>query len=133
MVESDLKRDEGRRGRPYNDSRGIQTIGYGHNLQASELCEEALLAQLRHDIAEAVAGLDREISWWRGQPEPVQRVLINLAFNLGVPTLLTFQRTLGYLQGARYADAAKALLDSKYATQVGQRAVRLALLIRSVV
>lgn len=29
-----LKRDEGRRPMPYQDSRGIWTAGYGHNMRA---------------------------------------------------------------------------------------------------
>lgn len=131
LVLADLKRDEGRRTRPYLDSRGIQTIGYGHNLVAAGLCEEALSAQLQFDLDLALQALTTRLPWWVLQPASVQRVLINLSYNLGIGTLVTFKTTLALIRAARYPEAAQALLQSKYATQVGDRAVRLAELLRT--
>jgi lysozyme len=130
----DLKRDEGRRDKPYRDTKGILTIGYGHNLEAEGLCEAALLAQLEYDIqTKAIAPLDRNLPWWREHPEDVQRVLANLMFNMGWGTLRQFKRTLKFIELGQYKAAAAALLESLYATQVGQRAERLAQILRSVV
>lgn len=133
LLEKELIRDEGWRDRPYKDSLGFLTIGVGHNLSASGLCPEAILVQLRHDIEEARAFLDRRLPWWVETPEPVQRVLINLTFNLG-SKLLQFKHTLADIQAGHYAKAADELLASEpWATQVGQRAVRLANVLRNVV
>ena len=52
-------------------------------------------------------------------------MLINMAFNLG-GKLLTFGHTLTAMQHGDYAAAANAMLASKWAAQVGQRAQRLA-------
>jgi lysozyme len=133
-LRSDLKRDEGRRALPYRDSLGYLTIGYGHNLDAEGLCEAALSAQLDYDIeTKAIAPLDRNLPWWRSQPEGVQRVLANLMFNLGPAKLLKFKQTLRFIEARQYKSAADSLLKSLYAKQVGQRAIRLAEILRAVV
>lgn len=127
----DLIRDEGRRDRPYRDSKGILTIGYGHNLEAAPLCEAAIRAQLDFDIAAHLGDLDTALPWWRDQPEAVQRVIGNLGFNLGVGRLVMFKNTLKALREGRYTDAAQGLRTSLYAKQVGARAERLAQLLES--
>ena len=133
-LKKDLKRDEGFRSRPYKDSVGVTTIGYGHNLEAEGLCEEALSVQLDYDIrTKAVEPLDRNLPWWREQPEDVQRVLANLMFNLGPLRLLKFRQTLKFIELGQYKAAADSLLKTLYARQVGQRAYRLAMLLRNVV
>lgn len=58
-------------------------------------------------------------------------VLVNMAFNMGVPTLLTFKNTLALLQKAvledgRYSKVADGMLNSKWARQVKGRARELA-------
>lgn len=133
LVLADLKRDEGRRTRPYADSRGIQTIGYGHNLVAAGLCEAAITAQLTYDLDLALQSLTLKFPWWVAQPAPVQRVLLNLCYNTGIGGLATFTTFLGLIQARKYPEAAQALLQSKYATQVGDRAVRLAELLKTTV
>src|ERR1043165_3806745 len=109
-VYADLKRDEGRLDRPYPDTLGALTIGYGHNLDASGLCEPALQAQLECDVAAVIRDLDTMIPWWQFSHHTVKRVLINLGFNLGVPRLLNFKHTLDLLQARNYVAAADALL-----------------------
>jgi lysozyme len=126
LIQADLKRDEGRRDKPYTDSRGFLTIGFGHNLTAEGLCEAALTAQLDFDIQTAVTALNTHLPWWSAQPEPVQRVLVNLTFNLGILGLLKFTHTLTFMQDGNYPVAAQGLLDSVWAKQVGARAQRLA-------
>lgn len=132
-IEADLIRDEGTRDKVYKDSRGFNTIGVGHNLDAEGLCQEAIYAQLQYDVKQKEKDLDAHLAWWREHPEPVQRVLLNLCFNLGIHSLLTFKATLLAIRVKQYSIAATHLLDSLYAKQVGQRAVRLANLLRSIV
>jgi lysozyme len=132
QVYADLKRDEGRRDRPYRDSVGVLSIGYGHNLEAKGLCEAALIAQLEYDVDSVILDLYKELPWWKDQPPQVQRVLINLAFNLGIGGLKTFVNTLALIKAGKYSEAADHLMDSLYARQVGQRADRLATILRSI-
>lgn len=55
-----------------------------------------------------------------------QAVLINMAFNLGKAKLLGFKRTLEAIALRDFDNAALYMLQSKWAAQVGQRAIRLA-------
>jgi lysozyme len=52
-------------------------------------------------------------------------VLVNMAFNMGINGLLGFKHTLELVRTGNYADAADAMLNSKWAEQVGPRAKRL--------
>ncbi|MDJ1160766.1 glycoside hydrolase family protein [Burkholderia gladioli pv. gladioli] len=134
LLEAELRRDEGVRYSIYLDTAGIPTVGVGHNCQVSPLptgwtcpLTDAQVNQLlANDIASTLAKLDRNLPWWRGMDEVRQRVVANLAFNLGIGTLLTFKNTLAAMQRGSYSVAAAGMLNSKWATQVGARATRLA-------
>ena len=63
-------------------------------------------------------------------PDSVQDALINLSFNMGIARLLQFKRMLLALKNKHWIKAADELLDSRYATQVGQRALDVAEMIR---
>ncbi|MGS1004683.1 glycoside hydrolase family protein [Burkholderia glumae] len=134
LLEAELRRDEGVRYSIYLDTAGIPTVGVVHNCQVSPLptgwtcpLTDAQVNQLlANDIASTLAKLDRSLPWWRGMDEVRQRVVANLAFNLGIGTLLTFKNTLAAMQRGSYSVAAAGMLNSKWATQVGARATRLA-------
>ncbi len=55
-----------------------------------------------------------------------QDVLANMCFNMGIGTLMTFHNTLAAMHDQRWEDAAEGMLASKWASQVGARADRLA-------
>ncbi len=126
-----LKKHEGYRRFPYYCSAGKLTIGYGYNLDAGMPEKEAaLLLAFRVNSLHARAA--RTWPWYLYQPEPVQSVLINMAYNLGPSRLLGFRRMLAALKNNNYSLAAVELLDSKYATQVKGRADDLAAMLRNV-
>ena len=54
-----------------------------------------------------------------------------MAFNLGIAGLKRFKKMLMAMACGYFEDAAKECLDSKYAKEVGQRAVRIAETIRT--
>jgi lysozyme len=126
----ELARDEGLRLKPYRCTAGKLTIGYGRNLDDVGITKDEAEYLLRMDIARAMVDLDRYLPWWRDLDEIRQRVMVNLAFNLGMQGLLGFKRTLRHVKAGEYLEAAQALLDSKYAKQVGPRAIRLATMMR---
>lgn len=132
LIERELIRDEGKRLKIYPDSEGIPTIGIGRNLRDRGLSEVEVAFLFVNDIDRVEADLDRELPWWRTLDEVRQRVLFNMAFNLGADSrvpgqdrLLKFKNTLALIEQGAYAKAAKAMLKSKWAKQVGPRAVRL--------
>lgn len=130
-LESDLRRDEGVREKPYTDSVGKLSIGVGRNLDDVGLRDDEIALMLQNDIKAAEADLDRNVSWWRGMPEPAQRALVNMAFNMGIRKLLGFRKMLAALQNNNYNKAAEEAMDSKWATQVGKRSERISGLYRS--
>ncbi|MBB6251696.1 glycoside hydrolase family protein [Nitrospirillum iridis] len=127
---ADLRRDEGVRLKPYADTVGKLTIGVGRNLSDVGLSTSEVDLLLSNDIERVRDDLDRALPWWRALSEARQRAVANMAFNMGVPTLQTFHTTLGHLQAGRFGQAADAALASRWASQVGARAGRIATLIR---
>jgi lysozyme len=81
---------------------------------------------LIEDVKKAIKELDRAAQGWRNHSETRQNVLIELCFNLGMPRLLGFVKFWSALRSQSYAVAAQELLASKWAKQVGQRAITLA-------
>lgn len=131
QVKDDLKRDEGSRLKPYRCTAGKLTIGIGRNLDDKGISQQEAEYMLENDIYECVDNLNRMLPWWKSKPEPVKRVLLNMCFNLGIAGLMKFENTLRFIESNEYARAADNMLLSKWATQVGERAVRLAKLILS--
>lgn len=121
-----LKRHEGKRNALYHDSRGVETIGYGHNLRDRPLSDDAVNAIFDDDIADVMAEVDEQLPWSAALNEPRQWVLYNMAFNLGVAGLLTFRNALAFIEAGQFTEAAMAMLDSLWAVQVGSRATELA-------
>lgn len=136
---ADLKRDEGLRLAAYPDplSGGDPwTIGYGHTgpevrkglVWTEGQAEAALIA----DIIKHRDELRRHLPWVARLEPARQRVLDNMAFNLGVGKpggskgLLGFKNTLAMIERGDYAAAADAMGKSLWAKQVKGRAVRLA-------
>lgn len=128
----DLKRDEGLRLFPYLDTVGKWTIGFGRNLSDRGISTEEASFLLNNDMADTSREMEaRFISMdLTGLNEPIQRALVNMAFNMGVPRLMKFIKMWDALQRGHYATAADEALDSKWAQQVGPRANRIAALIR---
>ena len=122
----ELTRDEGFKLKPYRDTVGKLSIGVGRNLDDVGISSEEAGILLSHDIDRTVDALDAAIPWWRSLDDVRQRVLANMAFNMGVAGLLGFKNTLAAVRDGRYADASAGMLASKWAGQVGARAARLA-------
>ena len=132
LLIEELRRDEGVRYSPYLDSVGVKTVGVGHNLEACPLKltypinDEQVDLILSADLVSVFHDLDGNIGWWRTLSYPRKRVLANMCFNLGITRLLGFRRMLLAVERGHYDQAAREMLQSKWATQVFGRAVRLA-------
>lgn len=140
-----LKRHEGERRRggrhaAYRCSAGALTIGWGHNLDASpvqglgpgsRISDEVAESLLRHDLAAAARSLDARLPWWRGLDPVRGAVLLDMAFNMGAARLGSFRRMLDAVKAGRWDEASEEMLDSRWASQVGRRAVTLAHMMRT--
>lgn len=120
-----LKRDEGCRLKPYKDTTGHLTIGYGHNLDNGITLEMAAML-LEQDIAIAVASLRGRFDWFDTLSGPRQAALTNMVFNLGINKFMEFHGMLNALDNGDFHTAALHMLNSKWHDQVGARAERIA-------
>jgi lysozyme len=121
-----LRLHEGERLKPYRCTAGKLTIGVGRNLEDRGITRDESAMLLANDITAMETELVRALPWVTQLNEVRQRVLLDMAFNMGVVGLLNFKRTLATIQAGDYQQAATMMLDSKWARQVGQRAERLA-------
>lgn len=120
-----LMSDEGLRLKPYKDTVGKLTIGVGRNLDDVGISQDEAMEMLANDIRRTYSAVTTALPWFLKLNDARQNVLLNMAFNLGIQGLLGFKHTLDLIQTGHYSDAAEAMLQSKWAKQVGQRAVRL--------
>lgn len=133
---SQLKRHEGFSLEAYTCPAGFLTIGWGHNVEArpvpgvekvgdtiSRGSAEILLFQ---DVKAVARELDDKLGWWRKMEEPRQAVVLNMAFNMGVPRLQTFKMALSAMKIGDFNRAGTEMLDSRWAEQVRGRAAELA-------
>ena len=121
-----LIRDEGFRLRAYRDTEGLLTIGVGRNLDAVGLYPDEVEYLLSNDIRRVQDGVALAIPWSGNLDEARRGILENMAFNLGIRGLLQFRKMLTAAEAGSWDEAAEEMLDSKWARQVGDRAVRLA-------
>lgn len=110
---------------PYKDTVGKLTTGYGRNITDKGFSEDEARLMLYNDIQEVIDGL-RKGYWWFDELDDIrQEVVINMAFNLGMAGFGKFRNTIGYISDGNYRQAASNMLQSRWAAQVGRRAVEL--------
>jgi lysozyme len=133
-IEEMLLEEEGYRAHVYKDSLGISTIGVGRNVDKLHggpgITKEEALYLLRNDIAKVQKQLQRELPWIAQLDDVRRKVLIDMAFNLGIGGLLKFRNTLRAVKEQRWDDAAAGMVNSLWHRQVGLRARRLALMMK---
>jgi lysozyme len=128
LLRKELIRDEGLRLIAYKDSVGLWTIGVGHLLgevkRMAIITREEAFALLEPDMDRAHAIAVGLVPTFGQLSESRQRVLVNMAFNLG-NRLMGFKVFLARIAAEDWPGAGAAMMNSKWATQVGDRAVRL--------
>jgi lysozyme len=122
---------EGVRLKPYRDTVGKLTIGIGRNLDDRGITREEAEYLLSNDISDVWLRLVSLLPFFARLDTVRQSILLDMAFNLGVPGLMAFKNTLAAIGDGRYADAAAGMLASRWAEQVGRRAQRLSEMMRT--
>lgn len=131
MLTALLKRHEGKRLKPYLDTTGHLTIGYGRNLDSKGISDAEAEYLLSEDIADVWSQISTHLPWVFDLSSVRQAVLADMCFNLGIGGLLTFKKTLALVQAHQYAEASDQMLRSKWARQVKSRATRLSTMMRT--
>ncbi len=130
-LKTQLMRHEGVRTKPYEDTEGILTIGVGRNLEDKGLSESEVNMLLDNDINDALIECTRLIPAWHRMNGVRKQVLVNMMFNLGAPRLMNFVKLMAAVKIGDYETAAAEMLDSKWARQVGDRALELSRMMRN--
>lgn len=115
----------GGRHRMYTDSVGKITIGYGRNLSDRGLSDSEAAFLLNNDMADVVEECRREFSWFDKLDDTRQEVILNMVFNLGMPKFKKFKKTIAHIEQRKFTMAGEEMLNSKWARQVGIRALEL--------
>jgi lysozyme len=134
-INDQLVRDEGVRLFKYADSRGFDTIGVGHNLDANplpfDISQGITYAQatqiLNEDLARVTSQLFADLPWLKDLDVVRRGVFQNMGFNMGVGGILEFHHDLADTRAGNYVQAAADMKASEWYVQVGARAQRLCL------
>ena len=142
-----LIQHEGLRLEVYQDTLGIDTIGIGRNLEDRGITEQELsdlgIPNIEHVYENGITEVDAvylatndveivETELVRAHPcvdkldSVRQLILMDMAFNMGVPRLCKFKNMWAAIHEADFPTAAKEMLDSRWANQVKSRATKLA-------
>lgn len=121
---------EGYKTKPYEDTVGKLTIGVGFNLTDVGLYPNEIDFILRNRIQLVEEFLERKVPFYN-ELDPVRKaVLQDMCYNMGEEPFdydgyKDWPIFLGQVQSGDYVSAAANMLSTKWASQVGQRAVRL--------
>ena len=143
MIAKDIKGlltlHEGRVPHAYQDSLGYLTIGIGHLIdqrKGGRLPDHIIDALFEYDLWEHTRALSAAIPWV-GQLDAVRHaVLVDMTFNLGPEPFdgdgfKDWPIFVGQVRSGQYEAAAANMLSTLWAKQVGERAVRLAEMMRT--
>lgn len=114
-----INEHEGLSLKPYQDSRGVWTIGYGTNITQISLHEAEMLRDSRLTEAHEAAS---EYDWWLNLTNARQRVVVEMIYQLGQHGFDGFVKMQGALSRGDYEHAAYEMLDSQWRKQVPERA-----------
>ena len=137
-LKKSIKYHEGFRDHVYLDSLGKKTIGYGHLCRSDESWDmdkandiEVLEECFEKDFQVAVNGAETLIGKIN-MNNTAKEVIIEMVFQLGKTGVKKFKKMWAAFKKGDTKEAAKQMLDSKWADQTSQRAEHLASIIRSI-
>lgn len=135
IVKEDLIRHEGYVSEIYLCSEGYPTFGIGHMVTEEDMehtwpvgtpvTDERILEVFKKDCEIAYTDACTLVLNFAGQAPDAQRVLVNMAFNLGRNRLSKFKNMLKYVNEGNYLMAANEMINSKWYGQVGRRSAEL--------
>ena len=141
-----IKGHEGFRGKPYLDSRGFATIGYGRRLypkvgegknpdafidapkvKTTREAEDLWLLNYVRDLHTVMASAFEHCDAYLFRLSDQRKaVILEMAYQLGLGGTADFQRMWGWVQLSEWQRAGGAMLDSKWRVQTPNRCEDLA-------
>jgi len=141
IVREDLTRHEGYVAEIYLDTEHLPTFGIGHLVTEDDIEhgwpvgtpveEERILNVFASDCEVAHTDACALFLNFASLPLQVQRVLVNMAFNLGRNRLGQFKKMISAVNEGNYSKAADEMMDSRWYSQVKTRGVELVDMMKS--
>ena len=128
-----LKLHEGVRSHVYLCSAGYETLGVGRNISESGLglSDDEIEYLLNNDIKRVREELEDAYFWFPALNEARQDAMIDICFNLGLTRLRGFVNALEAMSREQFDIAADEIMDSRWATKVGNRDLEVTEMIRT--
>ena len=129
-----LMKHEGVETHAYTDTVGKLTIGVGRNIDpvgGLGLSKKEIAYLLQNDVDRVEQELVNSIPWVEHIEWERMDALVNICFNLGLPRFLKFKKALAAAEDQNWELCADEFMDSRWSSQVGQRAVELTTLLRT--
>jgi len=109
-----LQLSEGYKNKPYLCPAKKLTIGYGRNLQDNGISKDEADLMLKNDVLNVKLELEDRLSFFGDLDDVRQNVLVEMGYNMGVPNLLKFKKTLQFIKEQDYESASEEMLNSKW-------------------
>lgn len=120
-----LKKHEGVELKPYKCTSNKLTIGIGRNLEDVGISEHEAEYLLMNDLDTYMTAA-KTYDWYAGLNDARKAVIVNMLFNMGQTNFNKFLKMKQALDVGDHAEAAKQMLDSRWAKQVKGRSEELA-------
>ena len=120
-----LKKHEGVELKPYKCTSNKLTIGIGRNLEDVGISENEAEYLLMNDLDTYMTAA-KTYDWYNGLNDARKAVIVNMLFNMGQTNFNKFLKMKQALDVGDHAEAARQMLDSKWAKQVKGRSEELA-------
>ena len=99
-LEKSIKKSEDLSLKLYKCPNGFVTIGWGRNIQLNGISKSEADLLLRNDILNIKLELEDKLPIFKKLDDIRQNVLLEMAYNMGVPKLLNFKNTFKFLKTA---------------------------------
>jgi len=142
VIKEDLVKHEGYVTEIYLCSENYPTFGIGHMVTENDMehtwpvgtpvTDERILQVFHDDCNAACVDASALFLNFSSHPEDVQRVLVNMAYNLGRSRLGKFKNMITAVNEGNYSKAADEMVDSKWYRQVKRRGEELVEIMRGV-
>ena len=134
-LREELAEDEGCKYEIYLDHLGLPTFGIGHLITKNDpeygkdvgtvIEQSRVQSAFNLDITVTIEDCHRLYKDFDDLPEEAQLIIANMMFNLGYPRLSKFKGMKAGVDARSWSSAADEMVDSRWYTQVPNRARRL--------
>lgn len=124
-LKQQLIKHEGLELMPYKCTAGKLTIGVGRNIEDRGITYDEAMYLLENDLTLYHVELMKAFPVVDQLDVVRQYTLVNMAFNLGITKLRQFKMMWAAIEDNDFEVAAQEMLNSKWASDVGQRSLQL--------